>query len=245
MNTTPVGMYPVCGQSPVEPGQFPQLRGVWDLIYNPARTELMLRADALGIPAFGGLPMLSAQAAAAVERFLGRKLPADAAERALRVLSAQTLNIALIGLPGCGKTTTGRALSLLTGRTCIDLDEEIVRAAGCTIPEYFARNGEDGFRALETRVLREFSQKSGQILATGGGVVTRPENLPLLRQNSRIVYLRRDTLHLPVDGRPVSQARGVAALARERTPLYEAWADTVIDAASPEDAAAKIKELFL
>ncbi len=244
VNTTPVGMYPNNGSSPLELSRFPQLSGVWDLIYNPARTQLMLQADALGIPAFGGLSMLVAQARAAAERFLGKALPEQSVQRTERLIDAGMRNIAMIGMPGCGKTSTGQALAALTGRPLIDLDEQIVLAAGRSIPEIFASEGETGFRALETQVLKEVSKRSGAILATGGGVVTQPRNLPLLRQNSRIIYLRRDTGALPTDGRPLSQAQGTAKLAAERLPLYAAWAEHCIEAASPEQAAEQIKELL-
>lgn len=242
VNTTPVGMYPNNGNAPLDLAQFSALKGVWDLIYNPARTKLMLQADELGIPAFGGLTMLVAQAWAAAELFTGHKIDSAAAEAAYARVSAQMRSIALIGMPGCGKSTTAQALSALTGRKVIDLDDEIVRLAGRSIPEIFASDGEEAFRAIETQALAEVSKMSGAILATGGGVVTQARNLPLLRQNSTIIYLRRDIETLVTDGRPLSQSKGTAQLAKERLPLYEAWADHTVQAGSEAEAARIIKE---
>jgi len=242
VNTTPVGMYPNNGAAPLDLAQFPNLKGVWDLIYNPARTALMLQAEELGIPAFGGLSMLVAQGWAAAEQFCGQAIDKAIADAAYRRIASEMQNIALIGMPGCGKTTTSQALAKLTGREVIDVDEEIVRLAGRSIPEIFAEDGEEAFRALETQALAVVSKKSGVIIATGGGVVTRARNLPLLRQNSAIVYLRRETESLATDGRPLSQSKGTAQLAAERLPLYEAWADHAVQACSAEEAAQIIKE---
>ena len=244
VNTTPLGMYPQNGAAAVDLKRFPACRCVLDLIYNPARTQLMLQADALGIPAFGGLGMLVEQARAAAERFLGEPI-ADARMRAvLDQLERESRNVALIGMPGCGKTTTGRALAARTGRRFVDLDELLAAHLGRSAGDYLRLHGEAAIRREETAALRETSKQSGLVLATGGGVVTRPENLPLLQQNSRIVYLRRPLADLPAEGRPLSLARGVEALAREREPLYESWSELTISAGSPEEAARQIQEAY-
>ena len=224
VNTTPVGMYPKNGASPVDLRLFPKCRLVLDVIYNPMRTALLLQAEALGLPARGGLAMLAAQAVRAGELFLGRGLP-----------------VALIGMPGCGKTTTAQALGRLTGRPVRDLDQIVAEREGCPIAEIFARRGEAAFRRIETEILADVSKESGIIIATGGGVVTQPRNRPLLRQNGICVWLDRAG-ELPVDGRPLSQSVGVEELRRRRLPLYRAWADLTVRGSSAQDAAAKIKE---
>ena len=86
---------------------------------------------------------------------------------------------------------------------------------------------------LETQALREAGRRSGAILSTGGGCVTRPENYPLLHQNGRIVWLRRDVSLLPTAGRPLSQARSPEVIYRERRPLYERFADRTVDNDGP------------
>lgn len=244
VNATPVGMYPENGGSLVDLAQLPKLLGVVDLVYNPARTALLLQAETLGIPHANGLYMLVAQAKRAEERFQRRTIDDSENGRITRRMAAGMENIALIGMPGVGKSSCGRALAEKTGRQLVDLDEELAREAGCGIPAYFAAHGEAAFRRLETKVLAEWGKKSGLILATGGGVVTRPENYALLHQNSRIFLLRRDISGLSSAGRPVSQAKGVEAIAREREPLYLSWADHIIDCVSPEKNASRILEVL-
>lgn len=229
VNTTPLGMYPNNGEAPVDLKHFPKAELVLDLIYNPARTALLLQADRLGIPSYGGLSMLVAQAKKAGEIFTGKSLPNEMTEKVLGQISAETLNLALIGMPGCGKTTIGHLLAEQTGRPFVDLDAEIVKAAGRPIPEIFAAEGEGAFRKLETQVLREFSKRSGLVIATGGGIVTTPKNRDLLKQNSRVIFLKRDLDRLPTDGRPVSQSNRLEDLLAQRLPFYETWSDLQAD----------------
>ncbi|HIR20463.1 MAG TPA: AAA family ATPase, partial [Candidatus Pelethomonas intestinigallinarum] len=205
VNTTPVGMYPNWGQSPVSLESFPALEGVLDVVYNPLRTALLLQAEERGLPRSCGLPMLVAQAKRAAELFTGQNIGDSRTEAVLHGLRRQLTSIVLIGMPGCGKTTVGRALAGKLGRTFVDLDEEIVRRAGTSIPEIFAREGEAGFRERESALVREFGERTGLVVSTGGGVVTRRENYIPLKQNGLLLHLRRDPAALPTDGRPLSQ----------------------------------------
>ena len=229
VNTTPVGMYPNWGQSPVSLESFPALEGVLDVVYNPLRTALLLQAEERGLPRSCGLPMLVAQAKRAAELFTGRNIDDSRTEAVLHGLRRQLTSIVLIGMPGCGKTTVGRALAGKLGRTFVDLDEEIVRRAGMSIPEIFAREGEAGFRERESALVREFGERTGLVVSTGGGVVTRRENYIPLKQNGLLLHLRRDPAALPTDGRPLSQATAPEELWRRRAPLYAAFADGEID----------------
>ena len=229
VNTTPVGMYPNWGQSPVSLESFPALEGVLDVVYNPLRTALLLQAEERGLPRSCGLPMLVAQAKRAAELFTGQNIDDSRAEAVLHGLRGQLTSIVLIGMPGCGKTTVGRALAGKLGRTFVDLDEEIVRRAGTSIPEIFAREGEAGFRERESALVREFGERTGLVVSTGGGVVTRRENYIPLKQNGLLLHLRRDPASLPTDGRPLSQATAPEELWRRRAPLYAAFADGEID----------------
>ena len=229
VNTTPVGMYPNWGQSPVSLESFPALEGVLDVVYNPLRTALLLQAEERGLPCSCGLPMLVAQAKRAAELFTGQNIDDSRAEAVLHGLREQLTSIVLIGMPGCGKTTVGRALAGKLGRTFVDLDEEIVRRAGMSIPEIFAREGEAGFRERESALVREFGERTGLVVSTGGGVVTRRENYIPLKQNGLLLHLRRDPAALPTDGRPLSQATAPEELWRRRAPLYAAFADGEID----------------
>ena len=233
VNTTPVGMYPNWGQSPVSLESFPALEGVLDVVYNPLRTALLLQAEERGLPRSCGLPMLVAQAKRAAELFTGQNINDSRTEAVLHGLREQLTSIVLIGMPGCGKTTVGRALAGKLGRTFVDLDEEIVRRAGTSIPEIFAREGEAGFRERESALVREFGERTGLVVSTGGGVVTRRENYIPLKQNGLLLHLRRDPAALPTDGRPLSQATAPEELWRRRAPLYAAFADGEIDNNGP------------
>lgn len=229
VNTTPVGMYPNTGISPVELDGFPHLEGVLDLIYNPARTQLLLDAERQGIPNQNGLWMLVAQAKEAAEVFTGAPIAHSAIARIHHTLSRQMQNLVLIGMPGCGKSTIGPLLAQATGRSFVDADETIAALAGKTIPEIFAQDGEDAFRRLETQVLADLGKRSGLVIATGGGCVTRADNYPLLHQNGILLRLERKLSLLPTDGRPVSQSRSLSRLYEVRDPLYRAFADITID----------------
>ncbi len=228
VNATPVGMYPHAGASPVELSLFPALESVLDIVYNPARTKLMLDAENRGIPAKNGLWMLVAQAKEASEWFTGQKIDNTVIMDIHSRMCAKMSNIVLIGMPGCGKTTIGKTLSQMIGRQFVDIDAEIEHVTGMTIPNIFTQHGEDHFRKLETQVLAEFGQKSGLVIATGGGCVTRAENYPLLHQNGTIYWIQRDVETLPKDGRPLSQTGKLQEMYLARKGLYEHFADKVI-----------------
>ena len=229
INTTPVGMYPGNGAAPADLTAFPRCSGVLDVIYNPRRTALLLQAQALGIPCSDGLPMLVAQAVKAEEYFFDRPLPLSEHERILSQLRRETTNLVLIGMPGCGKTAVGMALAELTGRKAIDIDAQVESRAGCSIPELFARGGEAAFRALEREATAEAGKLSGSIILTGGGVVKDARNDASLRQNGRVYHLVRDLSLLATNGRPLSQGADLAAMWREREPLYARCRDAVAD----------------
>ena len=241
VNTTPVGMFPNAGVSPVDLRTFPRCCGVVDVVYNPRRTALVLQAEALGLPCTGGLPMLVMQAVAAEEYFFERKFPEGEAEREFSLLCRDTSNIVLIGMPGSGKTTVGEALARITGREAVDIDRRVEARTGRSIPEIFAQDGEAAFRALEQEETAEAGRLSGKILITGGGVVKTPANYGSLRQNGRIYHLTRDLSLLPTEGRPLSAGADLSAMWREREPLYTQFRDAVIDnSGAVEDTAAAI-----
>ena len=245
-NTTPVGMYPHNGESPIDLTAFPACEAVYDIVYNPQRTALMLQAEALGIPAFGGLHMLVAQAKRASEIWQGKTIPEGETSRIEAILRAGMQNIALIGMPGCGKSTVAAALGAALGREVCDSDALIEALAGMPIPEIFATQGEEAFRRLETEAIAQLGKRSGIILATGGGCVTRAENYPLLHQNSTVVWLQRDLSALPTDGRPLSQSNRLEAMYEVRRPLYQRFADVTVDNnGAPDDTITAIKEALL
>ena len=244
VNTTPLGMYPNTGVAPLDVTRFPNLEGVLDVVYNPARTQILLDAEKLGVKTMNGLWMLVGQAKEAAEYFTDSKIDDAVIGKIHHILRQQMENIVLIGMPGCGKSTVGAALAEKMGKTVVDADEEIIRLAGKPIPQIFAEDGEEVFRAWETRALDALGKRSGLIIATGGGCVTRERNYPLLHQNGTIYWLQRDLEKLPTDGRPLSQANKLTDLYEIRRPLYERFADvTVGNDGGLEDTLAQITEV--
>ena len=241
LNATPVGMYPNVEGRPVDLRRFPTVEAVGDVVYNPLHTDLVLQAEELGLRCCGGLAMLVAQAVYAARHFCGRDFTDDETEAVIRRMERDKQNIVLVGMPGCGKSTVGRLLAELSGKTLVDLDEEIVRRAGKPIPAIFADGGEEAFRALEHTVLSEISAEGGQIIATGGGAVLKPENRRALRRNGRVYFLRRPLDQLPTEGRPLSQTGDLEAMYRLRLPLYEETAHAAVsNDGTPEETAQEI-----
>lgn len=231
VNATPVGMYPNCGVSPIDLSLFANLEGVLDLIYNPARTKLLLDAECRGLVALNGLWMLVAQAKESAEFFTGKPIDNCVIPPIFQQMKYQMENILLIGMPGCGKSTVGAALAAQLDRPFVDIDIEIEKQAGKSIAAIFAQDGEKAFRQLETEVLQQFTCRSGLVISTGGGCVTERENWPLLRQNSSIIWLQRALSQLPTQGRPLS--RDLPQLYARRKDQYAALAHRIIDNNGP------------
>ena len=245
VNATPVGMYPHNGEAVCSLAPFSRCEAVADVVYNPARTALLLEAERRGIPCSNGLYMLVGQAKRSAEQFLGRPIPDGEIDRIEGRLASDMQNIVLIGMPGCGKSTIGKLLAEKLGRTLQEADREIERAASLSIPEIFARFGEDEFRRRETETLKLLGAASGTVISTGGGCVTREENYPLLHQNGVLVWLQRDTAKLPREGRPLSQKGDLDGMYARRAPLYARFADcTVSNDGTPQETADAILSLL-
>ena len=205
MNTTPCGMYPDLDAIPIDLASFPRLEGIFDAIYNPLKSRLVLWGEKHAIPATGGLYMLVAQALRAAEIFTGEQALMDRAEPIFQALFSEKKNIVLTGMPGSGKSTLGRALALSLGKEFVDSDEEIVKRAKKSIPQIFREEGEGAFRDLESSVIRSLSARQGLVLATGGGVPLRQENMENLRANGTVLFLDAPLSSLlPTDDRPLS-----------------------------------------
>ncbi len=245
VNCTPVGMYPNNLVSPINIEKFPSLEGVADVIFNPAKTQLLLDAERLGLRIASGLPMLVAQAKRACEIFTGEQICDSEIDRITGIISAQTSNIILVGMPGCGKTTIGGILADKLSRELIDTDALIVELAGKSIPEIFAEDGEEKFRQIEHEAIKLAGKKSGVVIATGGGAVTRSENYSPLRQNGKIVFITRDISLLARDGRPLSLSGNLSEMYKTRLPLYRQFCDLEIANITPSDTAEQIIKWFL
>lgn len=242
VNATPVGMYPNVEASPIEDlAAFPMLEGVLDLVYNPARTSILLKAEALGIPCVNGLRMLVAQAKESAEWFTGESIDDSCIEMIYNRLRRQMENIILIGMPGCGKTTVGASLAKILSRPLKDADTELEQAVGRKITEILPTDGEASFRSLESETLLDLGKQSGLVIATGGGCITIPNNYEKLHRNGTIVWLKRDLDLLPTDGRPLSQTGHLQEMYQKRAPLYARFADfSVENSGDPQETAEEI-----
>ena len=225
VNTTPVGMYPNNGRSPLSLENFAKLSAVIDVIYNPMRTKLLLEAKKAGVRTANGLSMLVAQALRAHNLFFGiatdERQDLKSVEAALAKTEKLYSNIVLVGMPGCGKTTMGRELAKVYGKDFVDSDLMIEAQTGRKIPDIIREDGEPRFRELESAVIAEAAAKTNQVIATGGGSVLAEANRDALAQNGIVVFLDRPLDRLATNGRPLSV--NLEALYRRRLPIYESF----------------------
>ena len=248
INTTPIGMYPNCDNSPLDLSEFSNLCAVFDAVYNPLRTKLVIDAKSKGIYAEGGLYMLVSQAVHAVELFIDTNFDEDKTDDIFHKILKEKENIVLIGMPSCGKTTVGKVLADRFSRNLIDLDDEIVKRIGCEISDFFKTHTEKEFRDIETEITKDISKKNGIIIATGGGCVLREENVNALRQNGKLYFLDRDLANLtPTDSRPLATKKeAIEKLYKERYDIYTSRCDCRIDGnLTPEEEAKLIEKEFL
>ncbi|NMB14800.1 MAG: shikimate dehydrogenase [Gallicola sp.] len=246
INCTPVGMYPHNLERIIDLKDFSLLEGVCDVVYNPHRTALLLQARELGIKRSDGLPMLVVQAKAAAELFMDKKISEVITEKVIQKLRRKTENIILIGMPGSGKSTLGKALAEKLSRKHIDTDSEIEKKAGKSIPAIFDSEGEEAFRKLEREVILEFGKMTGIVLSTGGGSVLDERNYLPLKQNGRIYFLNRKLEDLPIQGRPLSKG-GLSSLKKMqeiRLPKYQRFSDVEIQNGKIDESVEKILEDF-
>ena len=229
VNTTPVGMYPGNGRTPVNLDDFKHCRGVVDLIYNPNKTKLVLHAMAKSLPATGGLAMLVAQAKESSEFFQNKKIEDEEIENAIDEVRSETLNAILIGMPGAGKTLLGKEIADRMGREFVDIDDMIVEHEGMSIPEIFEKKGESYFRKVETEMLEQACVKTGLVIATGGGIVKKKLNYNIIKQNGVVIWIKRDLDKLETDGRPLSQSMPLDQMYEERKDAYSYWSDFFIN----------------
>lgn len=242
INTTPRGMYSHDSGMPVDPTLFPGLCGVIDAVYNPLRTEFVLKAQQMGVPAAGGLYMLVSQAVLASEIFMGISYANDVTERVYQAIKSGKENIVLTGMPGSGKTTVGKLLADKLCRPYLDTDQCIELKTGLAPGQIIRTQGEAAFRDVESEVIREISTKTGSIIATGGGAVLRSENINLLRRNGKLFFLDRPLEQLlPTDERPLSSTKeAISQRYHERYNTYLATADYVISNSDTPEAAARL-----
>ena len=245
INCTPIGMYPHNPANLIDITQFSKLEGVVDLIYNPRRTILLLQAEMMEIPHCDGLPFLVAQGVEAANHFQGESFGTKEIEQILRDMRREKENIILIGMPGVGKTTVGKALGEEMGRTCVDVDQELEKAIG-DISTYITEQGEPAFREKEAEMIAKLGTQTGLVISTGGGCVTVPKNFAHLRQNGRIYQLTQPVENLSTSGRVLSSGGldRLRELEEIRTPMYESFAQCIVEhhRNAPETVAAILED---
>lgn len=212
INTTPAGMYPAPGVSPIDISAFNELSGVVDVIYNPLRTKLILDAARRGIKCAGGLKMLITQAVYAYNLFIDAKKSRNTdnskalIDRIYKRLYDSKRNIVLTGMPGCGKSTIARYLADKLKMDMVDTDELIIKREGRQISDIFDLKGEGYFRDIESEVIKEVSMQNGIIISTGGGAVLREANVDALKSNGLVIFIDRPVEDIiPTDDRPLSK----------------------------------------
>ena len=244
INTTPCGMFPNICKSAVDIKKFPQLSAVFDAVYNPLSSQLIVDAKAQGITAVGGLYMLVSQAAYAVEKFIDSPVDAEKVEGIFRNLYKDKMNIVLIGMPASGKTSVGKALAEKLNKTFVDTDDLIVEAENMPIPEIFSQKGEKVFREIESREILDISKCNSNIIATGGGAVLNKKNIEALKGNGRVYFINRPLdMLVATDDRPLSSNRAdLEKRYNERYSLYTEYADVIIDGSGTvEEVAERIE----
>ncbi len=231
INTTPCGMFPKVNVSAVDISKFKNLEAVFDAVYNPLKSKFILDAKKQGVIATGGLYMLVAQAAFAVEKFIDTEISQSKIDDVYKKICKDKMNIVLIGMPACGKTSVGKELEKRLSKTFVDSDNVIVEKEEKAIPDIFKEFGEEHFRNLEKDVIKNIASFNSQIIATGGGVVLNSQNIDSLKSNGRVYFIDRPlNMLLPTDDRPLSSnIQDLENRYNERYGLYRNYADVIID----------------
>jgi len=159
-------------------------------------------------------------------------------------------NIVLIGMPGCGKSAVGREVAAILNMALVDTDQMVEQTDGRTIPEIFAQDGETVFRDKETDAAKQAAQMQNVIIATGGGMVLREENMAALGETGVIFFRDRalsDILGEDLSDRPLLSAdkQRIYDLYEQRIHLYRGYAQhTISDTNTAKEAAQRIAAVY-
>lgn len=247
INATPVGMFPAEDETPLDIGKFPSLVGVFDCIYNPLRTNLVLAAKTRGINCGGGLMMLAAQGVQS-EKIWGcfEGETESKISSVYNKLLFKKRNIVLIGMPGAGKTSVGRVLAEKLSEKFIDIDEEIKKITGKSPEEIIGTYGEAKFREIESEVSGFTAKENGAVIAAGGGTFLNEKNAVAFQRQGVIIYIERQLEKLETANRPISRSVPISRLFAQREPIYLKYCDEKIanDTTIPVCADEIIKRLI-
>ena len=235
INATPYGLYPMLSESPIlDVKKFDNLALVFDLIYNPFRTSLLLEAKKRKIKPISGLYMLVGQAVKA--EYIWKNEETDESDvsistvnRIYKKLLNSKLNMYFVGMPGSGKSSVAREVALKTNRQFIDTDEEIKKKCSLSHSEFINKYGEEPFRDIESSVISECVKKKSVVVSLGGGAVLRSLTRSLIAQTGIVYYINRDIDKLSLASRPLSVKYGLENLYNQRFRFYEEVADCVVD----------------
>lgn len=229
INTTPVGTYPNNFERPVDLSKFKNLKAVFDVVYNPLKSSLVMQAEELSIPSLGGLYMLVSQAIGAECLWLEKEIASEVIDEVYLSLLKEKRNIVLEGMPSCGKSTIGKEIAKRLNRKFFDTDLLIEEKTFKKPSEIIKEKGEEYFREIESLVVKEVSKNSSSVIALGGGVPLREENRKALKQNGIIIYIKRDLSLLSINDRPISEKNGVENLYKKRKDIYREFADFTVE----------------
>lgn len=230
INTTSVGMSPNILSSIVDLNDYPNCKGVIDVVYNPILTSLCYEAKKRNIPYICGLEMLVGQAISAIKFFTDKSIDSSMIQKISKDIFFDKRNIVLIGMPSCGKSSLGKKLSKELGYDYIDIDKKIIEKTNKKIPQIFEESGEIGFRKIESEVCLEVSKCNHTVISCGGGIIKNEINMKALALNGFIIYIKRDVDKLLVgNGRPLSKDKNTLLnMFEEREPLYLKYSDVSI-----------------
>lgn len=246
INTTPCGMYPN-DDLIIDLTNFNELEAVIDVIYNPLKTNLIRQAEKKNIKSVNGLYMLVAQAVYASYIFINKQVDEEKIDEVYNKIKNKKLNISLIGMPSCGKTTISNLLGDRLNKKVIDTDLKIEERINMKISSFLNKDNEDEFRNIESNVIDEVSKQNNIIISCGGGVIKKQQNIDYLRRNSIIIFIdRKLELLETTTSRPLSNnKKDLEKLYIERYPIYKKSCDYIIKNNDKlEDVISKIIEVY-
>jgi len=263
INTTPVGMYPNTDEMPIPESALTKGKIVFDIVYNPLETELLKKAKKAKCKVIYGTEMFLEQAFEQFRLFTKKSPP----KRIMRGILLKQLKkeqksinqtakntLFLIGYRGTGKTCVGKAVAKKMKRVFVDADELLVARVGKNIPEIFAQEGENKFREYETDTLKEICKMKNVVVGCGGGVITREENIELMKKKGTICLLKSlpEKIYERIyadKNRPALTDKDlyeeIVQMLEKRKEMYETAKDFEIDSTkSIDECADNIIELY-